>query len=257
MYSVIESKELMVEIGRRLYERGYVVASEGNISVRLDEWRVLTTPSGVCKGSMRSEDLVITDMSGERIDGRNKPSSELLMHLEVYRERPQVAAVVHAHPPTCTGFAVAGLPLDPALMAEVVVTLGCVPLAEYGTPSTEELAAAVGRYIRDYDALLLSNHGAITIGKDLMSAYYKMETLEHYAHINLIARMLGRVQPLSPQNVEKLVALREKYGVEGACVQCPVPTGGQRVAAGDGDTVTMTRADLVRLIDDAVQTLRT
>ncbi len=254
MYSLIETKEMMVEIGRKLYEKEYIVASEGNLSTRLDQWRILTTPAGMCKGQLRADDLVITDLEGKRVEGKNKPSSELLMHLVVYRERPNVFGVVHAHPRTCTGFAVAGIPLDPALMAEVVVTLGCVPLAEYGTPSTEELADAVGKYIREYDALLLSNHGAITVGKDLLSAYYKMETLEHYAQINLIARTLGRVQPISTENVEKLVALREKYGVEGPSVQCPVSHGGS-CPAGGPETVTMTRSQLAGLIEDAVRTI--
>lgn len=256
MYSLIETKELMTEIGRKLYAKEYIVAGEGNLSARIDDWRVLTTPAGMCKGELRSEDLVITDLEGTRLEGKNKPSTELAMHLVVYRERPNVCGVVHAHPRTCTGFAVAGIPLDPALMAEVVVTLGCVPLAEYGTPSTEELAEAVGRYIRDYDALLLANHGAITVGKDLQSAYYKMETLEHYAQINLIARTLGRVQPLSHENVEKLVALREKYGVEGASVHCPAHEPGGRCPAEDPDAITLTRGELTRLIEDAVRTLR-
>jgi len=249
-------REQMAEIGRKLYERRYVVATEGNLSVRLDDGRILATPAGLCKGDLSADDMVITDLDGAHLEGRRKPSSELPMHLRVYRERPRVFAVVHAHPPICTGFATAGIPLDPALMAEVVVTLGCVPLAEYGTPSTNELADAVGHYIRDYDALLLANHGALTVGKDLLDAYYKMETLEHYAEINLVARTLGRVQPISAENVEKLVALRSRYGVDGAKVQCPVPTGG-RCPSEDSDKIVMTRDELARLIEDAIRTIGT
>ncbi len=255
MHNLTLAKEQMVDIGRKLYDRKYIVANEGNISVKIDDWRILTTPAGICKGDMLTDDLVITDLGGTRLEGHRKPSSELPMHLTVYRERPQVLAVVHAHPPISTGFSVAGIPLDPALMAEVVVLLGCVPLAEYGTPSTTELAEVVGRYIRDYDALLLANHGALTIGKDLLDAYFKMETLEHYAEINLVARTLGRIQPLSAENVEKLVALRQRYGIEGPRVQCPVPCNGTCPVTGT-DRITLTHDELIGLIEEAVRSFR-
>src|SRR6188472_3602181 len=166
----------IVEVGRRLWERGYVASNDGNISVRLDESRLMTTPKNVSKGFMTPDMMVVTDLDGKIISGERDPSSELKMHLEVYRNRPDARAVVHAHPPTATGFAVAGIPLDRAVLAEVITTLGSVPIADYATPSTKELPEAVRKYIKAHDGLLLANHGALTVGRDLFGAYYKMET---------------------------------------------------------------------------------
>ena len=153
----------IVEIGRRLHDRGFVASNDGNISVRLDAERLLTTPTGVSKGSMTPDMMVTTDFSGRKRTGEREPSSEILMHLAVYEHRPEIEAVVHAHPPTATGFSVAGIPLDRAVLAEVVTTLGSIPIADYGTPSTSELADAVRHYIRAHDGLLLANHGALTV----------------------------------------------------------------------------------------------
>ena len=166
----------IVEIGRRMYARGYTASNDGNISVRIDTGRLLMTPKSVCKGFMTPDMMCVTDLDGRKLQGDRDPSSEMLMHLEVYRQRPDVQAVVHAHPPTATGFAVAGIPLDRAVLAEVLTTLGSIPLAEYATPSTAELPEAVGKYIKAHDGMLLANHGALTVGGDLYSAYYKMET---------------------------------------------------------------------------------
>src|ERR671913_1112122 len=157
----------IVEVGRRLWQRGFVASNDGNISVRLDEARLITTPKNVSKGFMTPEMMVVTDLSGKKVSGERDPSSELLMHLEVYRNRPDVRAVVHAHPPLATGFAVAGIPLDRAVLAEVITTLGSIPIAEYGTPSTAELPDAVRKYIKAHDGMLLANHGAVTVGADL------------------------------------------------------------------------------------------
>src|SRR5438128_5285024 len=145
----------IVEIGRRMYARCYTAASDGNISVRLGGDRLLMTPKSVCKGFMSPDMMCITDLSGRKLEGDRDPSSEMLMHLEVYRERPDVQAVVHAHPPTATGFAVAGIPLDKAVLAEVRTTLGSIPIADYATPSTSELPDAVRQYIRAHDGMLL------------------------------------------------------------------------------------------------------
>src|SRR5215216_7434448 len=191
----------IVEVGRRLWERAYVASNDGNISVRLDDTRLITTPKSVSKGFMTPEMMVITDLDGRKLAGEREPSSELKMHLEVYRNRPDARAVVHAHPPTATGFAVAGIPLDRAVLAEVVTTLGSIPIAEYATPSTDELPAAVRKYIKAHDGMLLANHGALTVGADLLGAYYKMETIEHFAKISLVARMLGRENLLSREEV--------------------------------------------------------
>ena len=211
----------VVELGRRLHERAYVASNDGNISVRLAGGRLLTTPKGVSKGFMTPDMLVITDMDGKKLAGERDPSSELLMHLVVYRRRPDVNAVVHAHPPVATGFAVAGIPLDKAVLAEVVTTLGSIPIADYGTPSTQELADAVGKYIKVHDGMLLANHGAITVADGLMSAYYKMETVEHFARISLVARMLGGERLLSREEVDRLQELRGSYGIAVPAPICP------------------------------------
>ncbi len=173
----------IVEVGRRLWMRGFVASNDGNISVRIAPDRLLMTPASVSKGFMTPDMMVITDLDGTLVSGApgRKPSSEIMMHLVAYRQRPDVGAVVHAHPPLSTGFAVAGIALDRAVLAEVVTTLGSIPIADYGTPSTRELADAVAPYVKAHDGLLLANHGALALGPDLFGAYYKMETIEHFA----------------------------------------------------------------------------
>ncbi len=215
----------IVEVGRRLWVRGFVASNDGNISVRLDAERLLVTPASVSKGFMAPDMMVVTDLDGRLIAGApgRVPSSEILMHLVAYRKRPDVRAVVHAHPPLSTGFAVAGIPLDRAVLAEVVTTLGSIPIAEYGTPSTRELADAVAPYVGSHDGLLLANHGALALGKDLFAAYYKMETIEHFARISLVARLLGRERVLSREEVERLQALRDRYGIAAPAPICPDP----------------------------------
>ncbi len=216
----------IVEVGRRLYARGYTASNDGNISVRLDEGRLLMTPTGVCKGFMSPEMMCITDLEGRKLQGERSPSSEIQMHLEVYRRRPDAVAVVHAHPPIATGFAVAGIPLDRAVLAEVVTTLGSVPIAEYATPSTKELPEAVRQYVQAHDGMLLANHGALTLGKDLFSAYYKMETIEHFARISLVARQLGGERILSREEVVRLQGLRGSYGIAAPAPICAEPEPG-------------------------------
>jgi L-fuculose-phosphate aldolase len=215
----------IVEIGRRLWARGFVASNDGNISVRLGPDRLLMTPASVSKGFMTPDMMVVTDLDGVMVQGApgRKPSSEALMHLAAYRLRPDVGAVVHAHPPLATGFAVAGIPLDRAVLAEVVTTLGSIPIAEYGTPSTRELADAVAPYLKAHDGLLLANHGALALGKDLFAAYYKMETIEHFARISLVARLLGREHLLSRDEVDRLQGLRGTYGIASPAPICPDP----------------------------------
>jgi len=210
----------IVEVGRRMYARGYTASNDGNISVRLGSDRLLMTPKSVCKGFMTPDMMCITDLDGRKLQGDRDPSSETLMHLEVYRQRPDVQAVVHAHPPTATGFAVAGIPLDRAVLAEVLTTLGSIPLAEYATPSTSELPEAVRKYIKAHDGMLLANHGALTVGGDLYGAYYKMETIEHFAKISLVARLLGRENLLSREEVMRLQDLRGSYGIKAPAPIC-------------------------------------
>ena len=214
-------REGIVEVGRRLYARGYTASNDGNISTRLDDRRLLMTPKSVCKGFMSPDMMVITDLDGKKLAGDREPSSEMQMHIEVYRQRPDAQAVVHAHPPIATGFAVAGIPLDRAVLSEVVTTLGSVPIAEYATPSTEELPEAVRKYVKAHDGMLLANHGALTLGSDLFAAYYKMETIEHFAHISLVARLLGGERLLSRQEVDRLQGLRGMYGIASPAPICP------------------------------------
>ena len=224
----------IVEAGRRLYARAYVASNDGNISARLDDARLITTPKSVSKGFMTPDMMVIVDYSGKKISGDREPSSELPMHLEIYSNRPDVNAVVHAHPPLATGFAVAGIPLTRAVLAEVITTLGSIPIAAYGTPSTTELPEAVRKYIKAHDGMLLANHGAVTCGPDVMSAYYKMETIEHFAKISLVARLLGREHLISREEVERLQGLRGVYGIAAPAPLCTDPAD----AAAGGDQAT-------------------
>jgi L-fuculose-phosphate aldolase len=274
----------IVEIGRRLWARGFVASNDGNISVRLDERRMITTPKSVSKGFMTPDMMVVTDLDGKKIAGEREPSSEIKMHLQVYRDRPDARAVVHAHPPTATGFAVAGIPLDRAVLAEVVTTLGSIPIAEYATPSTDELPAACSKYLKAHDGLLLANHGALAIGPDLATAYHRMETIEHFAKISLVTRLLGRENLLSRAEVNRLQGLRGMYGIaspapvctddtmvvsSGGQVECQVvqapigPAGAQLVtdmgslprASADGE-IRLTYRELTALIEDAVRNLK-
>jgi L-fuculose-phosphate aldolase len=275
----------IVEVGRRMYARGYTASNDGNISVRLGADRLLMTPKSVCKGFMTPDMMCVTDLDGKKIQGDRDPSSEMLMHLEVYRQRADVQAVVHAHPPTATGFAVAGIPLNRAVLAEVVTTLGSVPIAAYATPSTTELPAAVRQYIKAHDGMLLANHGALTVGGDLFSAYFKMETIEHFAQISLVARMLGGENLLSREEVMRLQRLRGTYGIAAPAAICDDPPAGGPGAPGatiaDGATcqvvqapsgsgrrlvpsgntgdeaeIRLTYRELSALIEDAIRNLR-
>jgi len=210
------------EIGRRIWQREYVASNDGNISVILDCNTVICTPTGVSKGFMTPDMLIKLDKEGNKLDGYLNPSSEIKMHLRVYRERPDVCAVVHAHPPTATGFAVAGVPLANPVLPEIIIALKAIPLAKYGTPSTEEIPDQLMPYLHDYDAFLLENHGALTVGKDLFDAYYKMEQVEQFARISLTARLLGAERPLPPEQVDRLLELRRKFGLDerSVCAAC-------------------------------------
>src|SRR4051812_20525789 len=241
----------IVEVGRRLYGRGYTASNDGNISVRLGGDRLLMTPANVCKGFMNEQMMVITDLDGQKISGERNPSPEMQLPLKVYRRRPNIKAVVPAPPPVATAFAVAGIPLDRAVLAEVVTTLGSVPIAEYATPSTRELPEAVRKYVKAHDGMLLANHGALTMGADVFAAYYKMETIEHFAKISLVARMLGGERLLSRDEVSRLEKLRGSYGIASPApicadppaaseaadcqiVQAPVSSAGERLIADAG-----------------------
>lgn len=201
----------LVRFGQMLHARGYVAATEGNLSVRLASDRIMITPTGFSKGMLQPEDMVVVDLEGHKLEGETNPSSEIAMHLTIYRMRPEVGSVVHAHPCTATGFASAGLALDQPLCSELVVTLGSVPLAPYATTGTAELSDALKPFIPDHNAILMANHGVVTFGADLPQAYLRMEAVEHYAKIALTARQLGCVTPLASQEIERLTALRLRY----------------------------------------------
>jgi L-fuculose-phosphate aldolase len=221
MSSERQHRREIVLFGRALHERGYVAAMDGNLSVRLDEHRILATPTSMCKGMMRPADLVIVDLEGHRLAGQRDVSSEIAMHLLVYKLRPDVRGIVHAHPPTATGFAAAGMALNQPLVCEVVIGLGSIPLAKYGTPGTPELTEALAPLVPQYDAILMSNHGVVAYGADLHHAYMKMETVEHFAQIALVTHLLGRQQPLGSDELEKLLVARGKY--QGSRSAAPLP----------------------------------
>lgn len=262
-----EHRRDICTVGRWVAQRGYVAATDGNISIRLDSKRILTSPTGINKGMMTADDLVITDMNGHKLAGRRNPSSELAMHLLIYRRRPEISAVVHAHPPVATGYAAAGIALNKALVSEVVIGLGCIPVAPYGTPGTPELTEALEPLVQHYDSILMANHGVVCYGQDLLSAWFRMETTEHFARVSLVTELLGKQVLLSSEDVEKLLAARARYGLSTAAQlgpECPVTsdsTGGVCTprpdvsgtgAAGGGERVSLSREELTALIDEAV-----
>src|SRR6266516_4471944 len=209
----------LLRICHLMYERSYVVSSDGNVSVRLDDSRVLATPTMTCKGRMSEELIAITDLEGRSLNDA-RSSSELAMHLLIYRERPDVQAVCHAHPPHGTAFAVAGLAIDQPILSEVILTLGCVPLAAYGTPSTDELTDAMRPLVKHHNALLMANHGAVAYGADLWQAFDRLETLEHTARIAILSRILGGSRNLPPDAIEKLINVREAAGYLDSGARC-------------------------------------
>ncbi|HEV2287940.1 MAG TPA: class II aldolase/adducin family protein [Candidatus Acidoferrales bacterium] len=246
--SEAEHRRDICATGRWLYQRGFVAATDGNVSLRLDPSRVLTSPTGVCKGMLSPEDLVITDFAGNKLSGGRNPSSELAMHLLIYRLRPDVNAVCHAHPPTATGYAAAGIPLNKALLSEAILGLGSVPLAQYGTPGTPELADSIEPFVQSHDAILMANHGVVTYGPDLLTAYYRMETVEHFARVSLVTELLHKQALLSREDVDKLLAARARYGLESASAGCPVTAD-----SAEPDRVTLTRRELEALVEEAVR----
>jgi L-fuculose-phosphate aldolase len=206
-----QHRDEIVRFGKLLHRTGLVAATDGNLSVRLENGDFLCTPTVMSKGLMEPEDLVIVNGHGKKLHGSREVSSEIAMHLLIYGRRPDVNAVVHAHPPTATGYAAAGLALDRAICSEIIVTLGSVPLANYETPGTPELAEALAPLVAEHDAILMANHGVVTCGADLLNAYMNMETVEHFAKIALVTHLLGKQQTLSDQHVDKLREIRLKY----------------------------------------------
>jgi L-fuculose-phosphate aldolase len=220
-----ELRDDICQIGRLDVQQGWVAANDGNITIRMDAERILATPTGVCKGLMQPDDLIIVDMKGNKISGRAERTSEIAMHLTVYELRPDIKSVVHAHPPVSTGFGTAGKPLNLALLPEVVIGLGCVPRAADGLPGTPALTEPMLPLIPKYDAIMMANHGAVCYGPDVFKAYFKMETLEHFARIQLVAELLGGPKVLPRVEVDALLDSRTRYGVKAASAgepNCPV-----------------------------------
>jgi L-fuculose-phosphate aldolase len=224
-----EIRKQLVEIGRRIWVRGFVAANDGNITVKLNEDEILTTPTGVSKGFMTTDMIIKCDRTGKVVSGNKdfRPSSEVKMHLDVYKERPDVRSVVHAHPPYATSFAVAGIPLNKCVLPEAIIVIGAVPIAPYGLPSTMEIPDRARPFIQKSDAILLENHGALTLGSDLLNAYHKMETLEHTASIVWKAIQLGNLNVLPDVERDRLMTLREKFHLTGRVATCdatPMPS---------------------------------
>lgn len=205
----------IIHVCRRMYERGYVASNDGNVSARLGDDRVLITPTGRSKGFLEAHELIVIDFAGNVIEGDAKPSSEFLMHTELYRARPDIHGMAHAHPVHATAFAVAGIPLDKTVLPEIIVTLGQIPIADYGCPSTPELPAKILPLAERHDAFLLQNHGVLTMGPSVLEAYHRLEAVEHFAKISVVARQLGSDNPLPAERVQEFVKLRGFYGVKG------------------------------------------
>ncbi|MGN9166331.1 class II aldolase/adducin family protein [Tissierellaceae bacterium HCP3S3_D8] len=213
----MEIREQICDICHKMWQLGWVAANDGNISVKLEDRSFLVTPTGISKVFVTPEKLVHIDSKGEVLAAEKgyRPSSEIKMHLRCYKERKDVGAVVHAHPPVATGYAVANKPLDDYSMIETVIAIGSIPVTPYGTPSTNEVPEAIAPYLKDHDVVLLQNHGALAIGSDLLTAYYRMETLELFAKISMNAHMLGGAQEISRDNIDRLIQMRKGYGVTG------------------------------------------
>lgn len=213
--SDFEAKKSIIEAGKRMYNKNFVASNDGNISCKVSPDTIWTTPTGVSKGFMTPDMLVKMTLSGKVLSGTKKPSSEVKMHIRAYLENPNIMAVVHAHPPVATSFAIAGITLDSAILPEAVVNLGSVPIAKYATPGTLEVPDSIAPYCKAYNAVLLANHGALTWGKDVFEAYYRMESLEYYATVLMYTgNVIGKANQLSCQQVNSLIEIREKLGIK-------------------------------------------
>ena len=211
----LQLRHEMVKIGRLMYEKGFILASDGNLSARLGHGRILMTPSGLHKGLLEPDQLIVVNEAGKKIGGPRhlKPTSEMPMHLEAYRQRPDVQAVVHAHPPYAVTLSIAGISLADCLLPEAIVFLGIIPTTPYATPSSPENAAVVRQVIRRHDGLVLQRHGSLTVGDSLMQAFMRLETLERHAYVRYLLAQLNVHNPMPAQDVEKLLAMRQKMGL--------------------------------------------
>jgi len=246
----------IIEICKRVYRNGWVAANDGNISIKMDADTVLCTPTGMSKGYLTPDQLIKVDMSGNKIEGELNPSSEVKVHIDVYKNKENINSVVHAHPPYATGFAVAGLALDQCIIPEIIVSLGSIPLAKYGTPSTFEIPEHVREYLKDHNVFLLENHGALSIGEDVYQAYYRMESLELFAKINLIARLIGNVNVLNEEEVRKIIGIRKQFGLESTDYPgCRINGKFVKSEESEGNSsarIEITKDELVKLITTVV-----
>ena len=275
MSSEVELRQQIADFSRMCYQKNYLAATDGNLSVRLTDGNVLCTPTRINKGFVRPQDPVVVNMDGELVRGERKASSEIAMHTLIYRLRSDVNAVVHCHPQASTAYAAAGIPLNKALISEVVLALGCIPIADYGTPGTPELTEALTPFVEHYDALLMANHGVVTYGEDLMDAYNRMDTVEHFAKISIYTKILGKEQLLSSEDVEKLWVQRQKYydldtsdDARPKDPMCPVTDGkSDRIVVSRGSSdvdslfgersgmISLSKAELVELINEVMLNL--
>ena len=212
-----EIKLQICDICNKMWQLGWVAANDGNVSVKISDNEVIATPTGISKSFITPEKLVTIDMDGNVLEAEKgyRPSSEIKMHLCCYKEREDVGSVIHAHPPGATSFAVAHVHMDNYSMIESIIAIGSVPITPYGTPSTNEVPDAIRPYLQKHDVMLLENHRALTVGADLLTAYYRMESLELWAKIELNARILGGAKELSRENIDRLIGMRQGYGVTG------------------------------------------
>lgn len=260
-----QARKSIVEIGKLMYQRSYVVSSDGNVSIRLEDDTVVATPTMTCKGRMTEDSLALTDMDGKPLTDK-RASSELAMHLLIYKMRPEIKAVCHAHPPHGTAFAVAGLAIDKPILSEVILTLGCVPLTDYGTPSTNELTEAMKPYVTHHNALLMANHGAVAYGEDIWQAWDRLETLEHTARIAILAKALGGANDLPQEAIEKLIEIREKAGylkenarcqacgyLHDAGIACDMDVSYPAQTGSNGRKISFTREELIELLSQAAK----
>ena len=240
------------ETGKRLYQLGFVAANDGNVSARVAPDRVICTPTGVSKGFLRDDMLATCDLAGRQIAGRMPISSEISMHLEIYDMRPDVAAIVHAHPPTATGYAVAGISLTDCVLPEVIVSLGRVPLAPYGTPGGTEIVEPMKPYLRDHDAVLMANHGVVTVGTHPLDAHFKMETVEHFARIDLVARQLHSLGgDGSPGlNSAQVDALRQRFGVQKPVCDVEISAGEATARPVNAELVEAITREVIRQVGE-------
>ncbi len=255
MFSEAELRQQIADFSQLTYQKSYLASTDGNLSARLPDGNVICTPTIINKGFVRPEDPVVVDLEGRHVRGERKASSEIAMHTLIYKLRPDINAVVHCHPPCATAYAAAGIPLNKALISEVVLALGCIPLAEYGTPGTPELTDRLQPWVANYDALLMANHGVVTYGADMMEAYNRMDTVEHFAKISINTRILGQERLLSSEDVEKLWVQRQQYfGLDTADEahpkdpMCPVTDG-------RSETISLSKDELIDLIHQVVSSL--